>query len=307
MKVLVLSDIHGLLPNISKIIENEAPDLIILSGDIPTTIDIPIVIYSYLFRKGGRSELIENMKTKFLERLTQLQIMFGKRLFNYLMEFDIPIVAIPGNVETPGFRTWMDTFSEINSNVISLQEKSLVIDEFQLLGFGWVTDSSGDKRNRSFGETHPLTAYRKLSKLGRQIRDDVEQRILVSHAPPYGTSLDFLFVKNLHVGSKPVANFLSNSEIDGIICGHIHESRGSFRSTAGWWGVNAGATIEDSACLINLETKQVKWLRNLVPSFNPISFFYRYRQSLHYNSGFFKPTRFRTESPIHNPTISQRG
>ncbi len=304
---MVLSDVHGIFANISPIVRKEDPDLIILSGDIPTTVDIPTTLYSYLIKRGGRKEFIRNIRTRFLQRMTQLQILFGKKFLDYLLGFGIPVVVIPGNVETPGFNEWLTTYSEIKPNLIWLQEKSIVIDDIQFLGFGWVTDSSNEKRGKSFGEIHPLTAYRKLSKLGRQIREDISYHILVSHAPPYGTPLDYIPSKGIHAGSKPISHFLENSEMDGIICGHIHESRGYYKSDIGWWGINAGATVEDSVCLLDLASNKVKWFRNIVHATSIVSQLYKYRQKLRYNDGFFRKKRTERVLPEINPKTYQRG
>lgn len=50
-------------------------------------------------------------------------------------------------------------------------------------------------------------------------------KILVSHAPPYGTKLDIVH-SGIHVGSTAVREFIENYKVDVVICGHIHESRG---------------------------------------------------------------------------------
>lgn len=281
--------------------------MIVLPGDIPTTVDLPVIVYSYLIERGGRSEYVKNVQSRFLQRTTRLQIIFARKFFDFLLNFDVPVVAIPGNVETPEFREWIKTYSEIKPNLIWLQEKSIMIDDLQLLGFGWVTDSSGEKRAKSFGEIHPLTAYRKLSGLGKQIRDDANTRILISHSPPYGTSLDYIPSKKIHAGSKPISYFMENAGIEGVICGHIHESRGLYYSPNGWWGLNPGATVEDSACIIDLENRRIKWLRNIVSNASPLSFLYRYRQRLRYNSGLFHRNFPSNDLPTINPKTYHRG
>jgi uncharacterized protein len=54
---------------------------------------------------------------------------------------------------------------------------------------------------------------------------DAPQKVLVSHAPPYGTRLDIIW-SGAHVGSKSVREFIGEEEPDLVICGHIHEAKG---------------------------------------------------------------------------------
>ncbi|MDI6767721.1 MAG: metallophosphoesterase [Bacteroidota bacterium] len=50
-------------------------------------------------------------------------------------------------------------------------------------------------------------------------------RILVSHAPPFGTKVDIVHL-GIHVGSMAVRSFIEDEKPDVVICGHIHEGRG---------------------------------------------------------------------------------
>ncbi len=51
------------------------------------------------------------------------------------------------------------------------------------------------------------------------------QKILVSHAPPYDTTVD-LIRSGKHVGSTAVRKFVEAEQPAVVICGHIHEGRG---------------------------------------------------------------------------------
>jgi hypothetical protein len=53
----------------------------------------------------------------------------------------------------------------------------------------------------------------------------VKKKILVSHAPPYGTKVDITH-SGVHVGSTSVRDFIEDHQPDVVICGHIHEGRG---------------------------------------------------------------------------------
>ncbi len=307
MRILVLSDLHGMVPKIGSVIKNEKPEIIVLSGDIVQTLDFPSLVYSYVIKGGSRKEYIHYLKTKFLDRYTQLQILSAKSIIRQLTVHEIPILAIPGNVETPGVREWMKIQSDINPYFIWLQEKSLVIDDIQFFGFGFVTDSSNSKRARSFGEIAPLPAYKKLNKLSRQVIDDMGSKILISHSPPYLTKLDYVPTKKIHVGSKPIRYFIENAEIDVVICGHIHESRGIHREKK-WWGINSGAAIEGSISLIDTSKTTVKWIRDFRSKFSLTSLIYKVRSKLRYDEPFKNKLNYRLlKDPSRIPSTKNSG
>jgi hypothetical protein len=53
-------------------------------------------------------------------------------------------------------------------------------------------------------------------------------KVFVPHAPPARTSLDRTW-SGLHVGSRAVREFIERRAPDLVICGHIHEARGTER------------------------------------------------------------------------------
>ncbi len=281
MKFLVLSDLHGLVPRISKIVQQEQPDAILLAGDIPQTIDYPVLFYNYIIKRSKRDSYINDIQGRFEERLARLQIYSGNKILKQILKFGLPTIAIHGNIETPQFRDWMDVFSERHETFFWISDRSIMIDDVQILGCGWVASENG--RAKSFGEVHPIQVYRRLNHLGKQIREDARLRILLSHSPPYMTTLDFIPHKRLHAGSKPIRNFLATDKVDAIICGHIHESPNAYRSHEGWWGVNAGALVEDMACIVDTEKKLIKWYNKVSNTLSPTSILYRFRWKLNYD------------------------
>ena len=54
------------------------------------------------------------------------------------------------------------------------------------------------------------------------------QTVFVPHAPPAGTALDRLR-DGRHVGSTAVREFIERRAPDLVVCGHIHEARGTDR------------------------------------------------------------------------------
>lgn len=69
-------------------------------------------------------------------------------------------------------------------------------------------------------------------ELGRRIEagfDHVKEcrvKIFCPHAPPYGTACDRL-PSSEHVGSAAIRAFVEREQPDVVLCGHIHESRGT--------------------------------------------------------------------------------
>ncbi|RLE45861.1 hypothetical protein DRJ22_03420 [Candidatus Woesearchaeota archaeon] len=54
-----------------------------------------------------------------------------------------------------------------------------------------------------------------------------EKVVFMTHAPPYGTSLDFLEYSKAHVGNKSFTRFIkSHKNVVLAISGHLHENEG---------------------------------------------------------------------------------
>ncbi|MDE3057205.1 MAG: metallophosphoesterase [Bacteroidota bacterium] len=51
-------------------------------------------------------------------------------------------------------------------------------------------------------------------------------KIFVPHAPPFNTHVDKIFAGR-HVGSTSVRKFIEEKQPDAVVCGHIHEARGT--------------------------------------------------------------------------------
>lgn len=80
---------------------------------------------------------------------------------------------------------------------------------------------------------------------------DARWKIILSHAPPYGTSVDKIRM-GLHVGSKSLRSFIETYKPHLVVCGHIHESRGKdlLRNTI---VVNCGSVAEGKYAVIAVD------------------------------------------------------
>jgi hypothetical protein len=80
---------------------------------------------------------------------------------------------------------------------------------------------------------------------------DCRVRILCPHAPPQGTACDRL-PSGEHVGSAVIRSFVEREQPDLVLCGHIHESRGSDR-IGGTEVVNPGPALAGHYAVVEVD------------------------------------------------------
>lgn len=259
------------------------PDIIILPGDIPTSLDLPVLIYSYI--KGRREEYVKQLYQRFAERLAYKQIKSVKKILLKLVKFKKPILLIHGNTELEVTRNWMELFAHRFPNLHWISDKSIKINNKVFVGHGFIGVPHEYQRGKSPGEIDTDEDFRKLNFAVNRAKiehPDVEDVILISHAPPYNTKIDYLPHKKYHAGSINVRMLLDKGEISKIICGHLHESYG-IQKTEKWWILNAGSVIEDVTCTVDLDTGHVLWYKGISNRITFSSLLYRRRNSLKYD------------------------
>jgi len=74
--------------------------------------------------------------------------------------------------------------------------------------------------------------------------------VFVPHAPPHASRLDRILLGK-HVGSTSVRRFVEAFQPDVLVCGHIHESRGT-DSLGRTQMVNCGAASHGHYAVIDL-------------------------------------------------------
>ncbi len=180
MKILVMGDAHGQCQNIFNYLHKNRVDLIIFTGDIT---------------HFGPEKL-------------------GEEILNEICVFDILTLAIPGNCDP------ISIYGEIeNSNAINIHNKSIVIKNIGICGFGG-SNVTPFNTPLEFAE---IQIYSQLEKIMNEIKDQ-EIKILVTHAPPYNTKTDVL-PSGDHVGSESLRRIIEEYQPTLNVCGHIHESR----------------------------------------------------------------------------------
>ncbi len=150
--------------------------------------------------------------------------------------FKEPVFAIPGNCDLPSILKVLD------KNTINLHNSIYTTGGLTFIGLG---GSNPTPFNTPF-ELSEKKIGEYVGTLLSKIKDN-GRTILLSHAPPLNTT-DKLPRGN--VGSKALARFLGR--LDLIVCGHIHEARGSI-CVKGTHVVNPGAASKGHGALITIK------------------------------------------------------
>lgn len=113
------------------------------------------------------------------------------------------IYAVPGNMDDVYVKDYL------SSRGINVDGRLIDLDGFVLAGIGGID---------------PYGSLRKVvSELGGRPRSKL---IVLSHHPPFGTKVDRAF-RSVHAGLRELRRFVEEYEPVLVLCGHIHESRGS--------------------------------------------------------------------------------
>ena len=129
-----------------------------------------------------------------------------------LSSFDKKLVIVHGNHE---YASTFAKYSKIYKNVIFIHKNHVFVDNVLFLGYGGEGFLTVD---REF-EKVAAKKFKKIIKgsAGKKI-------VLLTHAPPYRTSLDKLVGR--HCGNKSIRNFAEKNKLDLLVCGHLHENFG---------------------------------------------------------------------------------
>lgn len=137
----------------------------------------------------------------------------AEAVLNRLMAVNKSILAVAGNLDQPDVAGYLEDLQ------ISLHARGIMAEGLGIMGLGG-SNYTPFNTPYEFSEEE-LAAF--LASGYAQIRD-VDNFILVSHAPPVKTSTDRL-VNGKHVGSAAVRTFIEEKQPLLCLTGHIHESR----------------------------------------------------------------------------------
>jgi uncharacterized protein len=220
LRLLLLSDIHGRVPAIRRILSEARPlgvDAVIASGDLTDF--------------GSLANAAE--------------------ILNELSVLGAPIFFVPGNCDTPLLGR-----EEVLSGSVNLHGRCGAIGDFALIGVGGSTPTPFD----TLFELSEESTKRALDKAYTSVRQ--RRFAVVSHVPPLDTSVD-VTLSGDHAGSNAVREFIERTRPLLVVCGHIHEAKGSdilgdtviINPGAASKGFYATADMEDS---ITVETSSVR-------------------------------------------------
>lgn len=156
-----------------------------------------------------------------------------------LAMFSTPVLAVPGNCDKPSLLGILDK----NENTINLHNSIHEFKGFNFIGLGGSNptpfNTPFELPEKKIGEYAGIL----LGKL-----DGLHGKtVLLSHAPPFNTTDR---VPRGNIGSESLARFLGR--IDLIVCGHIHEARGSVRVN-GTCVVNPGPASKGYGAVITIK------------------------------------------------------
>ncbi len=195
MKIIAIGDIHMDVDNIERISEAGAADLIIINGDLTNFGDA---------REAGQ-------------------------ILETVMAVNKNVLAQFGNLDQPDVNDYFE------NQGINLHNRARLIDNrLCLVGIGG-SNKTPFGTPSEFTETELAAMADHAYEQARQLIDQAEADgkskvplILVSHTPPFGTTVDRL-QSGTHVGSSAIRAFIEEHQPDLCICGHIHEAAGTDR------------------------------------------------------------------------------
>ncbi|HVP19509.1 MAG TPA: metallophosphoesterase [Spirochaetia bacterium] len=157
-----------------------------------------------------------------------------------VLALGLPVLAVAGNMEYEGVRSY------IAEKGIDIHGRGVLIDGVGFMGLGGGTPSPFHSPwELTDAEARPVLAA------GHAQIANASFKVLVSHPPPRGTTLDRSRV-GVHVGSQAVRDFIDVGAVDLCLCGHIHEAVGEER-IGNTLCVNLGPFKSGSYALITIE------------------------------------------------------
>lgn len=298
-RYLLLSDIHGNVDGLNKLLharysQKEKFDAIIIPGDFPVTTPFNLVL-KYMIKEHNLSRLgystkvyKEELRTSFVRQ----QITSINQMMNILSKFNLPIMYIPGNVETiESVQYLKDNYP----NVIFLGSQPYLFEnKINFFGLGGSLDHHGIVCDHEFPESYFITQSQLLTE-SIQTLDEKDPLVFVFHEPPLFTLAESDFVKMKQkakkrgytydftnkAGSIDLYNLITKFDPRLVINGHFHEYQG-IREMSNSVVVNPGAFATYYYAIASLEMSEAKKFKvdfyKVRPSiFNFTNFLYQKR------------------------------
>ncbi len=137
----------------------------------------------------------------------------ARQILSHINQYNTNIIAVHGNWDRGEVRDLLKEWG------YGLHAAGRIIDGIGFFGVGGSNPTPINTPSDYSEEEISEFLY-----AGYETVKHAEKIVLISHAPPKGAR-DRMFL-GLRVGSKSVAEFLSQNRVDLCICGHIHEAHG---------------------------------------------------------------------------------
>jgi Icc-related predicted phosphoesterase len=210
MKVVATADTHGELPWIQEC------DLAIFAGDV-CPINDHDVFYQYRWLKDTWIPYLRKLPAK------DVVWIFGNHDF------------IGDNMRVEEPKIFQDLSflwdQEKDSHIHFLNNTSVTIDGFHIFGYPYVGGLSGWAFNREPEELEEMASLIPPCD------------ILVTHAPPFGSGDKAQY--KYHVGDRYLAENLERISPKVVICGHIHEAYGVYKSAYVEHGIHSVSYLNE--------------------------------------------------------------
>ncbi|MBU0930103.1 MAG: metallophosphoesterase [Nanoarchaeota archaeon] len=131
-----------------------------------------------------------------------------EKIFKELSELNIPMLIIPGNHESS---STINQLCKKYKFAVNINKACYEVNEYCFLGYG----------EGGFSEEDP--EFDELAEKFKKNLDKNKKLILVSHAPVYGTKVDYLSTLG-HRGNKSIRRFIAEVKPKLVICGHFHDT-----------------------------------------------------------------------------------
>lgn len=138
-----------------------------------------------------------------------------KEAFKHFQSYGVPILSVAGNMDTPEID---NTLTAIGCSINGL---GLIIKD---IGFFGVSAAPYSPLHTPYEISEEEVLRR--ANIGWNEVKHARWKVFVPHAPPYETKLDRTFFGK-HVGSISIRNFIEKNKPNIVVCGHIHEARGT--------------------------------------------------------------------------------
>lgn len=252
MKIISISDFHGNVDVLGSLlikIRKEKTDLIVFSGDIV---------------KGGTrgDEWLSAKKENRPPKKDKKEIIdekskdseFYKLFYLSLIELEVPICTVPGNMDAPKER-YFDQLKVLNieNSFIHIVHSGLwENDKFCVMGFGGEITRNENER------------FFVLQYIDKEFEDYWKKfigfeskkiKVFITHTPPVGkVGLE----GNFHRGNDAINKMLKEMKPDFLFCGHAHEAQ-AYEYIGNTLAVNPGALKKNNLAVVDTDTQKVRF------------------------------------------------